>query len=132
MAETRRDAGGDERPPIWIGHVLLHTPDLGATREFMIELGMRDIAKGDDFAVLELRGGTHLVLLPAESGETPSGPAPFDLMVPDLDAAYERLRAAGRECSDIATGQVHRSFTVRSPSGHDITFNSDHSSDLPV
>jgi catechol 2,3-dioxygenase-like lactoylglutathione lyase family enzyme len=120
----------DERPGVWIGHVVLATRDLPATREFMLALGMRAIAHGDDFAVLELRGGTHLVLLPSE--EPGSGSASFDLMVDDLDATHERLRRLGLAPSQIESGRIHRSFEVLAPSGHTITFNSSHVSDLPV
>ena len=46
-----------------------------------------------DAIVLELRGGTHLVLTPGE--QLASGPAYFDLMVDDLDAAHEECKALG-------------------------------------
>lgn len=120
----------DRRPPVWIGHVALRTPDVSGTREFMIQIGMRPIAEGDGFAVLELRGGTHLVLL--HSDDRGSGLADFDLMVEDLDATHARFRSLGIEPSEIQEGRIHRSFSVRSPSGHAITFNSSHVSDLPV
>ena len=96
----------------------------------MIQLGMRRIADGDDFAILELRGGTHLVLVP--SVETASGPADFDLMVDDLTATHGHLQALGLVPSEIQPGRIHRSFTVSAPSGHTITFNSSHVSDKPV
>jgi catechol 2,3-dioxygenase-like lactoylglutathione lyase family enzyme len=120
----------DERPGVWIGHVTLSGKDLSGTRDFMIQLGMRPIAQGDGFAVLELRGGTHLVLLPGE--EPASGPAYFDLMVDDLDATRERLVSLGFGPSEIESGRVHRSFSVLAPSGHTITFNSSHVSGRPV
>ena len=120
----------DERPRVWIGHVTLPTRDLTGTRDFMVELGMRPIAQGDDFAVLELRGGTHLLLLP--STDAASGSAYFDLMVDDLDATHDHLRTRGLAPSEIRSGQVHRSFSIRAPSGHTITFNSSHVSDKPV
>ena len=120
----------DPRPPVWVGHVTLPTPDLPATREFMLALGMRDIAHGEGFAVLELRGGTHLVLLPAE--EPASSDAYFDLMVEDLPATHEDMRAAGLAPSVIEEGTIHSSFTIDSPSGHRIKFNSTHVSELPV
>jgi catechol 2,3-dioxygenase-like lactoylglutathione lyase family enzyme len=120
----------DERPQVWVGHVTLPTPNLPATRDLMIQLGMRPIVQGDDFAVLELRGGTHLVLLP--SAEPASGSAYFDLMVDDLDATHERLRTLGLAPSEIHSGRIHRSFTIRAPSGHTITFNSSHVSDRRV
>jgi catechol 2,3-dioxygenase-like lactoylglutathione lyase family enzyme len=120
----------DERPPVWIGHVALSTPDLPATNDFMIALGMRPIAQGDDFAVLELRGGTHLVLL--RSAEPGEGVAPFDLMVEDLEATHARFRELGLGPSEIRSGAIHRSFTLPSPSGHLITFNSNHASSRAV
>jgi catechol 2,3-dioxygenase-like lactoylglutathione lyase family enzyme len=120
----------DGRPQVWVGHVMLPTPDLKATREFMVQLGMRPIAEGDGFAVLELRGGTHLLLLPSE--ELASGSAYFDLMVDDLDATHDRLRALGLAPTGIRTEPIHRSFSVKAPSGHVITFNSSHVSDEPV
>ncbi len=136
---------GDSRPPIWVGHISLPTDRLEASRDFMLELGMRPIAQGDGFAVLELRGGTHLVLLEKETVEP--GPAPFDLMVEDLDAAHAELARRGRRPpprparprarrgrrpSPIRTGRVHRSFTVDDPSGARITFHSSHVSDRVV
>ncbi len=123
-------SNADGRPPVWIGHVTMKTPDIALSSKFMIALGMRPIADGDGFAVLELRGGTHLVLLPAE--EELSGPAPFDLMVEDLDETHTDLAGRGLSPSDIRRGNIHDSFTIRDPSGLDITFNSTHVSDQPV
>ena len=119
-----------ERPRVWVGHVTLPTADIPATRDFMLKLGMRSIAGGDDFAVLELRGGTHLVLLPAD--EPVSGPAYFDLMVDDLESTHEQLHSMGLAPSPVQKGGIHSSFTVTSPSGHVIVFNSSHVSDQPV
>ena len=123
-------SAADPRPPVWVGHVTLPTPDLPGTRRFMLKLGMRDIAHGEGFAVLELRGGTHLVLLPADAPGT--GDAYFDLMVDDLEATHAALTAEGLAPSAISPGKIHRSFTVASPSGHTLKFNSTHVSDQPV
>ena len=120
----------DERPSVWVGHVALPTPDIPKTRDFMVQLGMRPIADGNDFAVLELRGGSHLVLTPADGPA--SGPAYFDLMVDDLDAAHEQCKALGFAPTEIQPGRIHRSFEVSAPSGHVVTFNSSHVSDKPV
>jgi len=120
----------DPRPRVWVGHVVLPTSDIHATRGFMLKLGMRAIADGDEFAVLELRGGTHLVLLPSE--ESASGAAPFDLMVDDLVSTHREFHAIGLKPSPIQKGKIHDSFTVAAPSGHTVTFNSTHVSDQPV
>ena len=124
----------DDRPPVWIGHTTLATRDLSGTHEFMIQLGMRPIADGDEFAVLELRGGTHLVVLQSDSADV--GPVPFDLMVEDLEATHgeliEKFREQGIRPSEIEPGKIHRSFTLTSPAGHIVKFNSTHVSDRPV
>ena len=90
----------------------------------------RGPAAREDFAVLELRAGTHLVLQLRDKIEP--GNAPFDLMVEDLADAHHRLVALGLNPSDISKGKIHDSFTVREPSGHAIKFNSSHVSDQPV
>lgn len=120
----------NERPPVWIGHVTMRTDCLAESREFMIALGMRPIAQGDDFAVLELRGGTHLVL--TRSDTVPSDSATFDLMVDDLEASHRRFSELGLSPSEIKSGRIHRSFTVKDPSGQEITFNSSHVVGRPV
>jgi len=120
----------DPRPPVWVGHITLTTRSLGESRAFVEKLGMRHIAHGEDFAVYELRAGTHLVLLLRD--DLAPGPAPFDLMVEDLDATRARLAAEGLEPGEIQDGRIHRSFEVRDPSGHVITFNDSHVSDQPV
>jgi catechol 2,3-dioxygenase-like lactoylglutathione lyase family enzyme len=120
----------DLRPAVWVGHVTMQTSDVAESNRFMTTLGMRAIADGDGFAVLELRGGTHLVLLKAEGPLT--GSAPFDLMVEDLDATQRDFAARGLSPSEISRGNIHDSFTIQDPSGLEIQFNSTHVSDQPV
>ncbi len=55
----------DQRPPVWIGHMFLATTDLKKTATFMRKLGMREIIQSESIVVLEMRGGTHLLLEPA-------------------------------------------------------------------
>jgi hypothetical protein len=96
----------------------------------MVELGMRPLLCNDGVGVLELRGGTHLVILPTD--DEGSGRAPFDLMVEDLDMTHKRLTEMGLSVSEIERGDIHDSFTVRDPSGLDVVFNSTHVTDQPV
>jgi hypothetical protein len=124
--ESARDA----RPPVWVGHVFLSTDRLAESRAFMLAVGMRPIADGADFAVFELRGGTHLLLLRRD--EVQPAQAPFDLMVEDLDAAHRRFAELCLAPSPIERGSVHDSFTLREPAGHEIRVNSSHVSEHPV
>ena len=121
---------GAERPPVWVGHVAMHSDRVAATSEFMQQIGMRLIAGGDDFAVLEMRGGTHLVVTADAGSSLLRGD--FDLMVDDLDATHARFRELGFEPGDIERGKIHDSFEQREPGGKLITFNSSHVGKLPV
>ena len=120
----------DPRPEVWVGHIHLETNRLAESHAFMVKLGMRSLMEGEDFAVLELRAGTHLVLQRRDAIQ--AGDAGFDLMVEDLDATHGRLDGLGLAPSEIARGRIHDSFTVRDPSGQVIRFNSSHVSEHPV
>ena len=114
----------DERPAVWIGHAVLPVRDLERAAAFWRELGMRDIERNENVAILELRGGTHLILVP---GTPPTdADAPFDLMVEDIDAAHARYTKAGLDPSPIEHGRIHSAFTVVDPSGYRVTVNSSH------
>lgn len=126
------DAEKDPRPPVWIGHVVLPTVDVRRANEYWVALGMRPLESGDSFAVLELRGGTHLVLVGADAGVTDGTPCPFDLMVEDVDAARARYEALGFAPSETIRGDIHDAFTMLDPSGYVVTVNSSHVSDQPV
>jgi catechol 2,3-dioxygenase-like lactoylglutathione lyase family enzyme len=114
----------EERPPVWIGHAVLPVSDLNRSADFWQRVGMREIERNAHVGVLELRGGTHLVLVPG----TPPGDltCPFDLMVDDLDATHAQWSAAGLEPSAVEHDRIHSSFTVRDPDGYLVTINSSH------
>jgi len=114
--------GMDERPPVWIGHVAHTVTDVAAAAEFWSTLGMREIWRGDDMAIMELRGGTHLLLFPGPPAEQ----IEFDIMVDDLDAMHERLHANGIDVSEIGTHPHHRAFTARDPDGATLMINDSH------
>ena len=114
----------DVRPPVWIGHVSLSVRDFAGSLGFMAALGMRTVARKDDLAVLELRGGTHLVLRADPEAEPAA--APFDLMVDDLAAQHAALTAAGHAPVPIQRGKIHARFEVEEPSGHRVSFYDSH------
>jgi catechol 2,3-dioxygenase-like lactoylglutathione lyase family enzyme len=114
----------DARPPVWIGHARLTVTDLDHSADFWRTIGMREIERNEQIVVLELRGGTHLVLRPG----TPSrgADAPFDLMVEDLEATHAEWKKLGLDVSPIERGRIHSAFIVRDPDGTNITVNSSH------
>ena len=122
----------DARPPVWVGHVSLRVGDVSKSTGFFEALGMRRIFESGEVGVLELRAGTHLVLLPSGDPIPSDATAPFDLMVDDIDVARERYARLGLELSPLERGRIHDSFTLLDPNGYRITVNSSHASGKPV
>lgn len=120
----------DPRPDIAIGHVRLSVGNVADTTDFFVKLGIRTIVEHEDFAVLELRGGTHLVLRAWEAPET--GPVAFDIMVDDIDAAYAQLKGYRMEVTDISRGRIHDSFDVHTPDRRALTMTSSHAGDRAI
>ena len=122
----------NERPPVWVGHVAMASTDVAKTTDYLAKLGLRPIASGEKFAVLELRGGTHLVVLHNDDPPQSGAQVSFDLMYEDVDAIWKQCNERGLAPSEIEDGNIHRSFKLVEPGGHEITINSTHVGDLPV
>jgi catechol 2,3-dioxygenase-like lactoylglutathione lyase family enzyme len=120
----------DARPEIAIGHVRLSVSNVAETTDFFVKLGIRTLVEREDFAVLELRGGTHLVLRPWETAE--SSPVDFDIMVDDIDAAYGQLQGYGMVVSDISRRRIHDNLEGQTPDRRALTINSSHAGDRAV
>ncbi|MBC80961.1 MAG: hypothetical protein CMQ33_09025 [Gammaproteobacteria bacterium] len=114
----------DKRPEVWIGHVRMTTRALDESEAFMEEIGLRSIFHGEEIAVMELRGGTHIVL--AQDKDSEPDKASFDFMVEDLNATYDQYVERGYSVSDIEKGRIHNSFIVTEPGGNKIVVNSSH------
>jgi catechol 2,3-dioxygenase-like lactoylglutathione lyase family enzyme len=122
----------DARPPLWVGHVALLVPDVARAKSFFLALGLRDAEPGSEVGVLEMRGGTHLLVLPGNRPVDPGTRAPFDLMVDDHADARARYASQGLEVSAMQQSPFHEYFTVREPNGYEIVVNSTHATGLPV
>jgi len=117
----------DQRPPVAVGHVWLQATDVATAERWLQSVGLRPIFAGDDLAVLELRGGTHVVVRKGEQPPAATGTAaPFDLMVDDIEAARRDYAAKGLGPSDISRGRIHDSFHLTGPDGYDFTVTSSH------
>ena len=114
----------DGRPAVWIGHAVLTVRDVDRSADYWRDLGMREVERNEHVAVLELRGGTHLLLVPGTPPE--DGDTPFDLMVDDVDAKHADWEQRGLDPSPIERGRFHTAFTMRDPDGYRVTVNSSH------
>lgn len=134
------------KPPVGVGHMALTVADVEASHRFYTTLGLRIIGRGGDMSILELRGGTHLVLL-QRGGASAKAESPFDHAVPgaidlmiegrtfeDLDAYRTTLIAGGLQPDPIPNDRYfgHCIFKTRDPDGNAVTVSTSHASDLPV
>ena len=121
-------------PPIAIGHVTLSVSDVGPAADFYRALGLRPVLRREGLAILELRGGTHLVLSWA-GGKPEAGPVrAFDFMVEDIEAAHAAMRCAGVEGTAIDEDHSagHLWFEVTDPDGYVLRVFSSHTGGRPV
>jgi hypothetical protein len=122
----------DLRPSVWVGHVVLETDRLEDSTRFMEAIGMRPVHRSKDVAILELRGGTHLILL--SKSTVVAAEAPFDLMVDDLQQSHRLFASLGLNPTPIESMPKvgHERFKVLEPAGHVISFFSSHVEGRPV
>lgn len=131
---TSKTAHTENRPAVAIGHVDLVVTNVPQAVEYFVHLGMRHIHHDHDFAVLELRGGTHLVLEIPENGKAiePEQVPPFDLMVDNIQTARQRCVDLGMQPSEIESGRIHDNFYLKGPDEYTIRVTSSHTSGRPV
>ena len=113
-------------PTVSIGHVTLNTPCMSDSIRFMQAIGMQMVFEGSELSILELCGGTHLLLFACD--EALRSDASFDLMVDDLHALHRNLSDLGYELSPIEKRPEigHECFSATDPSGARIACYSSH------
>lgn len=114
--------GEDLRPRFGIGHMSITAADVDTMTNFYTAIGMRLVVNMGRMSIVELRGGTHLII---QSGE--AGVASLDLIVDDIDETREVLEAQGASPSVIQRGNPHDRFIATDPEGNTLVVNSDHS-----
>ena len=123
---------GDDRPPVAVGHVRMNVNNLDQACDLLERLGVRPVTRREAFAVMELRGGTHLIVSAGETAIEPGQMAPIDLMVDDVLATHAQYREMGLAPSDITLGTIHSSFTIPFTDGYQLKITSSHTSGRPV
>jgi len=89
--------------------------------EFYTDIGMRPVVDMGQMAIVELRGGTHIVIHTGEPGTST-----LDLIVDDIDDTRMVLEAIGANPTPIQRGNPHDRFTATDPEGNRLLVNSDH------
>lgn len=111
----------DPRPRFGIGHMTLDAANPSALAEFYASVGMRPVVTMDHFAIIELRGGTHIILRPGAGGQST-----LDFIVEDIDDTHRVLADAGANPGPITRGNPHDRFVATDPEGNTLYVNSTH------
>ena len=128
-----------------VGHLVFKVADLKRSCQFYSNLGLSPFAIDEELAIIELRGGTHLILLSIDPlagediAESLTGQfhkrfsEQFDLMIKGkgLDELKKyRLELISR---GIAVGEIpdetffgHHLFCIKDPDGNGITIYTSH------
>ena len=141
----------DSLPAAALGHFVMKVANLGVSYQFYGDLGLRQIGIFPDVAIIELRGGTHILLFP-ENGEAPFSLTSsrlgqrtaffnehIDLMINGKTRVELEAYRATLLKHEIAVGEIapeiffgHNYFQLADPDGHGITVYTSHVGELPV
>jgi catechol 2,3-dioxygenase-like lactoylglutathione lyase family enzyme len=138
-------------PAAALGHFVMKVQDVERSYEFYASLGLRPFGTYPGMAIIELRGGTHLLLFKNDDPQSDAladsrlgqrsefGLEKLDLMIAgheksDLAQYRADLIGKGHLPSEIAEGPLygHHYFSMHDPDGTGITFYTSHCSDKPV
>src|SRR5580693_731680 len=132
-------------PELAVAHLVFKVADLKSSCQFYSSLGLHPFAIDDKVAIIELRGGTHLLLLEGDQvagedmAESVTGQfhkrlsEQFDLMIQGKglnELKQYRLELISR---GIAPGEIpdeavfgHHLFCIKDPDGNGITIYTSH------
>jgi catechol-2,3-dioxygenase len=138
-------------PAAAFGHFVMKVNDVGISYQFYTKFGLRPIGIFSDVAIIELRGGTHILLF-NKNKELPFSLSPshlgqrgdfsnerLDLMIDsksrsDLELCRTSLMENGLSVDEISPDQFfgHYYFQLADPDGNGITVYTSHTGELPV
>ena len=123
-----------DKPKAAIGHVTLRVQDVKRSCAFYAQLGLRRVVEREELAILEFRGGTHLLLFRAKVKPKRGPIRSFDIMVDDAKGHRAALTARDVPVSPLRHDSLsaHHIFEVTDPDGHVLTVLSDHTEGRPV
>jgi len=138
-------------PAAALGHFVMKVRKVEVSYPFYASLGLREAGTFPGMAIIELRGGTHLLLfqkgeeqsdalLDGRNGQRPEFLSErIDLMIAghakeDLERYRADLVGKGYSPAEIADETLygHHYFSMQDPDGNGITFYTSHCGDKPV
>jgi catechol 2,3-dioxygenase-like lactoylglutathione lyase family enzyme len=138
-------------PAAAFGHFIMKVNDIDISYQFYTKLGLRPFGRFPDLAIIELRGGTHILLF-GRNNELVSSLSSsllgqrrsffnerLDLMIEgksrgDLEIYRTNLMEKGLSVDAIAQDQFfgHHYFQLADPDGNGITVYTSHTGELSV
>jgi catechol-2,3-dioxygenase len=128
-----------------VAHLVFKVADLKSSCQFYSNLGIPPFFTDDEAAIIELRGGTHLILLSVDSmagegiAESLTGQfhkrlsEQFDLMIKGKSLAELEKYRSELISRGIAAGEIpdekffgHYLFCIKDPDGNGITIYTSH------
>jgi catechol 2,3-dioxygenase-like lactoylglutathione lyase family enzyme len=141
----------DNLPAAAFGHFVMKVSDINISYQFYTKLGLRPFGMYPYLAIIELRGGTHILLFnendelsfslsPSHLGQRgASFSERLDLMIEgksraDLEQYRTTLMEKGLSVDAIAQDQFfgHDYFQLADPDGNGITVYTSHTGELSV
>jgi catechol-2,3-dioxygenase len=141
----------DFLPAAALGHFVMKVENVEASYQFYIGLGLRAFDIFPGMAIVELRGGTHLLLFQKGDDQSSTLRDGHVGQRPDFVCEKLDLMIAGRTKADLElfrTGLVnkgysplaiaedtlygHHYFSIQDPDGNGVSFYTNHCSDKPV
>lgn len=114
-------ASDRQLPRFAIGHVSIQASDVDSLTDFYTAVGLRLVVNMGRASILELRGGTHIILQAGRGGQ-----ASLDFIVDDIDETHAVLETAGADVTPIRRGSPHDSFHATDPEGNQLAVHSTH------
>ena len=138
-------------PAAAFGHFVMKVNDIDISYQYYVKLGLRPFAMFPGLAIIELRGGTHILLF-SKSDDVSSSLSPshlgqrsasfnerLDLMIGgkgrnDLESYRTTLVERGLSVGEIAQDKFfgHDYFQLADPDGNGITVYTSHTGELAV
>lgn len=119
--QSQQSSELDERPRFGIGHITLDVTDVARSVAFYQAIGMRLVVDMGDAAILELRGGTHLIVRRSQSVD-----GSLDLITDEIDETHQLMAANGANPGKIKRGSPHDRFVAADPDGNTLVVASNH------
>ena len=132
-------------PELAVGHLVFKVADLKTSCQFYSNLGLPPFAIDEEAAIIELRGGTHLLLLEVDrlAGEGVAQSLTgqfhkrfseqFDLMIEGKSLDELKKYRSELISREIAAGEIpdetflgHHLFCIKDPDGNGITIYTSH------